>query len=43
VAEEKRTYTSGCSFGIHEARADYLNQVDESDETNNTRTIDVIC
>ena len=29
--------------GTHEARADYLNQVVESDETNNNRSIDPIC
>jgi hypothetical protein len=38
-----RTYTSGCSFGFREARADYLNQVAESNETNNSRSIDPIC
>jgi subtilase family serine protease len=42
-AQETRTYTNGCAAGIHEARADYLNQVVESDETNNIRSIDVIC
>ena len=42
-AQETRTYTSGCSFGFREARADYLNQVAESNETNNNRSIDPIC
>jgi len=40
---ETRTYASGCAAGTLEARADYLNQVVESNETNSTRSIDVIC
>jgi subtilase family serine protease len=42
-AEATRTYASGCSEGTYEARADYLNQVAESNEANNTRIINVIC
>ncbi len=42
-AAETRSYTSGCTQGFREARADYLNQVVETDETNNTRSIDPIC
>jgi subtilase family serine protease len=37
------TYTSGCSGGTHTVVVDALSQVVESDETNNTATIDVIC
>jgi hypothetical protein len=42
-AEVTRNYTSGCTQGFREARADYLNQVVESNEANNTRSIDPIC
>lgn len=37
------TYTTGCAFGLHTAVVDATNQVVESDETNNTASIDVIC
>jgi subtilase family serine protease len=37
------TYTSGCAGGTHTAVVDALSQVAESDETNNTASIDVIC
>jgi hypothetical protein len=42
-AEVTRQYTTGCVGGLREARADYLMQVIESNELNNTRSIDPIC
>ena len=38
-----RTFASGCSGGHYEADADSLNEVAESDETNNVATADIIC
>jgi hypothetical protein len=38
-----RTYASGCRAGTHEVRADSLFEVDESNESNNVATTDVIC
>jgi hypothetical protein len=41
---ESRTYaTDGCQPTTHEIRADSLSEVNESDETNNVASLDVIC
>jgi hypothetical protein len=42
-ASATRIYDPGCTGGSREARADSLGQVDETDETNNTRSDSTVC
>ena len=42
-ASATRTYTTDCVNETRQAVADALGQVSETDETNNTRSDDIVC